>query len=186
VLAALPDYDVLYFSGITLAVLGEVGRARLLSTLGDARDRGARVVFDNNYRPGLWRSIEQARQAYRAVMHEVDLALLTEEDEQALFDYSDGDQILQTYRAMGVSEVVVKRGAQSCLVSVDDRRYEVPAHTVQKVIDTTAAGDSFSAAYLARRLRGGSPKDAADAGHQLASLVIQHPGALIPRSVMPV
>lgn len=186
VLAALPDYDVLYFSGITLAVLGEVGRARLLSTLGDARDRGARVVFDNNYRPGLWRSIEQARQVHFVHHRAIRLALLTEEDEQALFDYSDGDQILQTYRAMGVSEVVVKRGAQSCLVSVDDRRYEVPAHTVQKVIDTTAAGDSFSAAYLARRLRGGSPKDAADAGHQLASLVIQHPGALIPRSVMPV
>jgi 2-dehydro-3-deoxygluconokinase len=157
----------------------------LLSTLGDARDRGARVVFDNNYRPRLWRSVDQARQAYRAVMHEVDLALLTEEDEQALFDYTDSEQIMTAYRDMGVSEVVIKRGAQSCLVRADNRRYEVAAHPVQKVIDTTAAGDSFSAAYLARRLRGGSPQEAAQAGHRLASLVIQHPGALIPRSVMP-
>ena len=185
ILAALPEYDVLYFSGITLAVLGEVGRARLLSTLGDARDRGARVVFDNNYRPRLWRSVDQARQAYRTVMHEVDVALLTEEDEQALFGYTDSEQIMSAYRNMGLAEVVIKRGAQSCLVRADNRRYEVPAHPVPKVIDTTAAGDSFSAAYLAKRLRGGSPQEAAEAGHGLASLVIQHPGALIPRGVMP-
>ena len=185
ILAALPGYDVLYFSGITLAVLEEVGRARLLSTLGEARDRGARVVFDNNYRPRLWRSVEQARQAYRAVMREVDLALLTEEDEHALFDYADSEQIMRAYRDLGISEVVIKRGARSCLVSADDRRYEIAAQPVQKVIDTTAAGDSFSAGYLARRLQGGNAQEAAEAGHRLASRVIQHPGALIPRKEMP-
>lgn len=183
ILEALPEYDVLYFSGITLAVLGEVGRARLLSALGDARDRGARVVFDNNYRPRLWRSVDQARQAYRAIMHEVDVALLTEEDEQALFDYTDSEQIMDAYPRL--AEVVIKRGARSCLVRAGGQRYEIAAHPVSKVIDTTAAGDSFSAAYLARRLRGGSPEEAAEAGHRLASLVIQHPGALIPRSVTP-
>jgi 2-dehydro-3-deoxygluconokinase len=186
ILEALPEYDVLYFSGITLAVLGEVGRARLLSSLGDARDRGARVVFDNNYRPRLWRSVDQARQAYRTVMHEVDVALLTEDDEQALFGYTDSEQIMEAYRGLGVAEVVIKRGARSCLVRAGERRYEVPAHAVRKVVDTTAAGDSFSAAYLAKRLRGGSPEEAAEAGHRLAGLVIQHPGAVIPRSVMPV
>lgn len=185
VLAALPEYDVLYFSGITLAVLGEVGRARLLSTLGDARDRGARVVFDNNYRPRLWRSVDQARQAYRTIMHEVDVALLTEEDEQALFGYADSEQIMTAYRDLGLAEVVIKRGAQSCLVRAGDQCHEVAAHPVHKVIDTTAAGDSFSAAYLAQRLRGASSQQAAEAGHRLASLVIQHPGAVIPRSAMP-
>jgi 2-dehydro-3-deoxygluconokinase len=54
ILAALPDYDVLYFSGITLAVLGVQGREKLLETLIEARQRDARIVFDNNYRPRLW------------------------------------------------------------------------------------------------------------------------------------
>jgi len=186
ILAALPDYDVLYFSGITLAVLGEQGRARLLSVLVEARARGARVAFDNNYRPRLWAGVDQAREAYWAVLPHVDLALLTEDDEQALFGYTDTEQLLAAYRQMGISEVVVKRGADSCLIESQGDRFDVPAQVVQRVIDTTAAGDSFSAAYLAQRLKGAGPVEAAEAGHRLASLVIQHPGALIPKSVMPV
>ncbi|WP_297835581.1 sugar kinase [Pseudomonas sp.] len=186
ILAALVDYDVLYFSGITLAVLGEQGRARLLTMLIEARARGARVAFDNNYRPRLWTSVEQAREAYRAVLPHVDLALLTEDDEQALFGYVDSEQVLSVYRALGISEVVVKRGANSCLVEAQGERFEIPAQKVARVVDTTAAGDSFSAAYLAQRLKGASPEEAAHAGHTLASLVIQYPGALIPKSVMPV
>ncbi|NWC71628.1 sugar kinase [Pseudomonas sp. P7758] len=179
ILAALPTYDVVYFSGITLAVLGEVGRARLLETLVETRKRGGKVVFDNNYRPRLWASVDAARAAYHAVLAEVDIALLTEDDERALFGYEDSEQVFAAYPT--IAEVVLKRGADACLIRCEGERFEVPALVVEKVVDTTAAGDSFSAAYLASRLKGGSPQDAALAGHRLASRVIQVPGALIPR-----
>ncbi|HEX8593077.1 MAG TPA: sugar kinase [Pseudomonas sp.] len=185
ILGELQHYDVLYLSGITLAILGEGGRDHLLAALKLARARGVRVVFDNNYRPRLWDSVEQAREAYRACMAHVDLALLTEDDEQALYGYLDSEALLTAYRELGISEVVVKRGARSCLVESNGERFDVAAHPVHRVMDTTAAGDSFSAAYLATRLRGASPEEAANAGHRLASLVIQYPGALIPASVMP-
>ena len=84
ILAALPGYDVVYFSGITLAVLGEIVRTRLLQTLSETRKRGGKVVFDNNYRPRLWASVEAARAAYHAVLAEVDIALLTEDDEREI------------------------------------------------------------------------------------------------------
>ncbi|NBF06234.1 sugar kinase [Pseudomonas sp. Fl5BN2] len=179
ILQALQRYDVLYFSGITLAVLGETGRKKLLETLIEARQRQALIVFDNNYRPRLWASVEQARAAYREVLPQVDLALLTLEDEQALFAYDDADAVFAAYR--GTPEVVLKRGAESCLIRGAGSAFEVPAQRVEQVVDTTAAGDSFSAAYLASRLQGGNPQQAAQAGHRLASRVIQHPGALIPR-----
>ena len=180
-LAALPDYDVLYFSGITLAVLGAQGRERLIQTLIDARERDARIVFDNNYRPRLWASVAEARAAYRSVLPHIDLALLTVEDEQALFGFSGCDAVFEAYAQIGTPEVVLKRGAEACLIRCDGEAFAVPAQKVEKVVDTTAAGDSFSAAYLASRLLGGSPEDAAEAGHRLASQVIQVPGALIPR-----
>ena len=179
ILAALPGYDLVYFSGITLAVLGEIGRERLLQALAETRRRGAKVVFDNNYRPRLWTSVEAAREAYRKVMAEVDIALLTEDDEQALFGYTDSEQVFAAYPA--ITEVVLKRGAEECRIRCEGVRVAVPALKVEKVVDTTAAGDSFSAAYLASRLKGGSPQEAALAGHRLASRVIQVPGALIPR-----
>ncbi|MBP5969889.1 MULTISPECIES: sugar kinase [Pseudomonas] len=181
ILAALPDYDVLYFSGITLAVLGAQGRDRLIQTLIDARERDARIVFDNNYRPRLWASVAEARAAYRSVLPHIDLALLTVDDEQALFGFSDCDAVFEAYAQIGTPEVVLKRGAEACLIRCDGEAFAVPAEKVEKVVDTTAAGDSFSAAYLASRLLGGSPENAAAAGHRLASQVIQVPGALIPR-----
>ncbi|WP_426139577.1 sugar kinase [Pseudomonas sp. DWP3-1-2] len=185
ILNELLGYDVIYLSGITLAVLGKCGRERLLSRLKQARANGVRVVFDNNYRPRLWQSIEQARAAYRDCMAYVDLALLTEDDEQTLYGYTDSEALMTAYRELGISEVVVKRGARSCLVESGGDRFEVPSHPVPHVVDTTAAGDSFSAGYLSMRLRGASPVEAAHAGHRLASIVIQHPGALIPASAMP-
>jgi len=169
---------MVYFSGITLAVLGEIGRARLLQALIETRRRGGRVVFDNNYRPRLWPRVEAARAAYHAVLAEVDIALLTEDDERALFGYEDAEQVFAAYPA--IAEVVLKRGADACLIRCNGERFSVPALKVDKVVDTTAAGDSFSAAYLASRLQGGSPEAAALAGHRLASRVIQVPGALIP------
>jgi 2-dehydro-3-deoxygluconokinase len=182
ILAALPDYDVLYFSGITLAVLGEQGRGKLIETLIEARRRGAKVVFDNNYRPRLWASVDAARAAYRSVLPYVELALLTLDDEQALFGHADSEAVFAAYEQLGTPEVVLKRGAEACLIRCAGQSYEVPGQRVERVVDTTAAGDSFSAAYLASRLMGGSPVAAAEAGHLLASRVIQVPGALIPRS----
>lgn len=181
ILAELVAYDVLYFSGITLAVLGEAGRTKLIETLIAARQRGARVVFDNNYRPRLWSTVEQARAAYREVLPYVDLALLTVDDEQALFGFADCAAVFAAYAQIGTPEVVLKRGAEPCLIRCDGASFEVPAQRVERVVDTTAAGDSFSAGYLASRLRGASPEQAAEAGHRLASRVIQQPGALIPR-----
>ena len=61
----------------------------------------------------------------------------------------------------------------------------IEGEPVGEVVDTTAAGDSFAAAYLAARLGGAEPADAARAGHRLAGTVVRYPGAIIPREAMP-
>ena len=49
--ASLAYFDLLYVSGITLAILGAAGRHRLFEALARARARGAIIAFDSNYRP---------------------------------------------------------------------------------------------------------------------------------------
>ena len=61
---------------------------------------------------------------------------------------------------------------------------EAPTEPVPRVVDTTAAGDSFAAGYLSRRLAGATAVDAARFGNRVAGRVIQHRGALIAPEAM--
>jgi 2-dehydro-3-deoxygluconokinase len=184
-LAALPGYDALYFSGITLAVLAPDARQRFLRALMDARQRGRTVAFDSNFRPALWPDRAAAHEVLRDFLPVVSLALPTFDDEQALFGDADPAATLERYGSAGVPEIVVKRGAQPCLVMVAGMLGEVAVPAPIVPIDTTAAGDAFNAGYLAARLTGGAAERAALAGHGLAGAVIRHHGAIIPRSATP-
>lgn len=184
----LATYDYIYLSGISLAILNPQSRAKLLSLLQECRANGGKVIFDNNYRPRLWASKEETRQVYQQVLNCTDIAFLTLDDEDALWGEKPVDEVIARTQAAGVSEVVIKRGAESCLVAIaGEPVLEVPAVKLpkEKVVDTTAAGDSFSAGYLSVRLTGGTPEAAAKRGHLTASTVIQYRGAVIPREAMP-
>jgi len=184
-LERLAGFDWLYLSGISLSLYGETGRGRLRKLLIAARHRGGRIAFDGNYRPRGWSDPATARQAFNAILPLVDLALPTLEDEQALFGDSDAGACLARLKAHGIGEIVVKRGPLGCLIEASGCRIEIPPPLVVRPVDTTAAGDSFNAAYLAARVCGATPEQAAQAGHRLASAVIMSPGAVIAREAMP-
>lgn len=184
----LATFDYLYLSGISLAILSPTSREKLLSLLHECRANGGKVIFDNNYRPRLWSSREETQQVYQQMLQCTDIAFLTLDDEDALWGEKPVEEVIARTHDAGVTEVVIKRGADSCLVAVKgDALIDVPAVKLAKenVVDTTAAGDSFSAGYLAVRLTGGSPVEAAKRGHLTASTVIQYRGAIIPREAMP-
>jgi 2-dehydro-3-deoxygluconokinase len=71
------------------------------------------------------------------------------------------------------------------LIDAEGGFLNIAPHEALRPVDTTAAGDSFNAGYLAARIGGASPIDAARAGHRLAGIVIMTPGAIIAREAMP-
>lgn len=179
------EWDAFYFSGISLAILPPEGRDRLLAFAKALRTHGAKVVFDNNYRPSLWPDINVARDSFSRAFAVADTVLITADDHQALFGLSSLEAAVAAAQTLGVPEIVIKRGAAPTLVRSGSGPWlSVPTQALANVVDTTAAGDSFAAGYLSRRLRGTLPEEAAQFGNRLAARVIAHRGAIIPLDAM--
>mgnify|MGYP000867295548 FL=1 len=179
------QWDAFYFSGISLAILPAAGRERLFALAQALRERGACVVFDNNYRPRLWSDPAVARENFLRAFQVASMALVTADDHQALFGLASAEDAVLAGQQLAVPELVIKRGAAPTLVRAGRGGWEqVATEAVPRVVDTTAAGDSFAAGYLGRRLLGATPVEAAAFGNRLAARVIQHPGALIPVAAM--
>lgn len=176
--------DALYLSGISLAILPPSGRERVLALMARMRAAGKVVAFDNNYRPRLWESVADARYWYGRAFATASVALITADDHQALHGLPSLEAAVSAAQALPVDEVAIKRGGLPTLIGGDGVWHEVATETVARVVDTTAAGDSFAAGYLSQRLRGAAAAEAAAFGNRLAARVIQHPGALIPRDAM--
>ena len=183
ILNSLADYDVVYLSAITLSLYGEAGRRRLFAALKRAREGGARFAFDTNFRARGWPDLDVARAVFRDAFAAADIVLASTEDLLPLYPGENEQALLA--RIPG-REVVLKLSEPASILRLDDVLHHVRAEPVRAaVVDTTAAGDSFAAAYVAARLTGADPLEAARAGHRLAGVVVCHPGAIIPRAAMP-
>lgn len=182
--AALGGADLVYFSGITLAILDDHARGRLLHAIVTARDNGARVAFDPNVRPALWSSPEVMRSVLTVGATLSDIVLPTHSDEKPIFGDQNSAETATRYLDLGVSEVVVKDGADPALVATADIRTSVAPAPGAVVVDATGAGDSFNGAYLSARMAGIEPAEAARQAHAVAARVIAHRGALIDPALL--
>jgi len=183
ILNSLATYDVIYLSAITLSIYSPQGRTKLFGALHRARKHGARIAFDTNFRARGWPDPDVARAAFMEAFALSDIVLASTEDLLPLHPGESDDQLMA--RLPG-NEAVLKLQRPGSIVRFEGVTHEVtPEPVMQPVVDTTAAGDSFSAAYIAARLAGAEPGEAAQAGHRLGGVVVCYPGAIIPRPAMP-
>jgi 2-dehydro-3-deoxygluconokinase len=173
---------LIYFTGITLSLYSNVGLGRFLAVLEMARKDGVKIAFDGNFRPNGWKGdVGRTRAVFLEALKRVDIALPAFDDEAILWGDPSPESTVDRMQAFGIAEVVVKNGPNSALVAAGDKREHVPVPEVVEPVDPMAAGDGFNAGYLAARLAGASPLDAAVAAHRLAGQVIRHRGAIMPR-----
>ena len=183
ILNSLVSYDIVYLSAITLSIYSDDGRARLFAGIKRAREAGARFAFDTNFRARGWPDLNIARAVYQRAFGLADIVLASTEDLLPLYPGATNENLLA--RIPG-GEVVLKLSEPASIVRTDGVSHQTKAKPISKpVVDTTAAGDSFAAGYVAARLADADPAEAADAGHRLAGVVVCHPGAIIPRAAMP-
>ncbi|MFL0692549.1 MAG: sugar kinase [Agrobacterium tumefaciens] len=183
---ALEGADLAYWSGITLAILSNQDRLALIEALGQFAGKGGTVVFDPNLRPRLWDNPETMRGWVHRAAAVSDLCLPSFEDEATWFGDADPTATAKRYQAEGARRVIVKNGSEDVTFAGSSGElscFSVPL--VEYVVDTTAAGDSFNAGYLAAELNGASVENAVAAGARLAGRVIGARGALVPDALKP-
>lgn len=174
---------LIFFSGITLSLYSNTSLGRLLAIIEMARQQGAKVAFDGNFRPHGWKGdLPRTRTVFMEALKRVDVALPTFDDEAVLWGDPSPEATVERLQAFGIAEIVVKNGPNSALVAAGGRQEFVAPVEVTDAVDTTAAGDSFNAAYIAARLSGENPAAAAAAGHKLAAEKVRHRGAIMPRN----
>lgn len=178
VMAQAEQADLLLYSLITLAILDEPSREHLFDLAQRVWARGGRVAFDGNYRPRLFATQDEARELCRRAIGGCDIGLPTLEDEAMLVDAKSAEEVRDRWQGLGAGEVVVKLGADGCLVTGVGI---VPPPERLNPRDTSGAGDAFNAGYLGARLDGLSPAEAAVRGHRLAGWTVMRSGAIPAR-----
>lgn len=141
-----------------------------------ARDAGCRLALD-------LASFEVVN-ANRALLDDllrnhIDIVFANEDEARA---WTGDDDELAALRALSecCSVVVVKVGADGAWLRVDGEEQHIPAQTVEAVVDTTGAGDTWAAGFLAGYLRGAPWHECGLLGAQAAAAVVQVNGAMVP------
>ena len=177
--AAMGASEIVYFSGITLAILAEDDRAAFVAALAEARRNGRTVAFDPNIRPRLWPDIPTMARATTEAAAAASIVFPTFPDEQVVFGDADLGACAERYRRLGAETVVVKNGEHACLGASNGELASVDAVAVPDPVDTTGAGDLFNGAFLAARLAGAGLSEAIASAHSTAAHTICGRGALV-------
>jgi 2-dehydro-3-deoxygluconokinase len=178
---AVESAAVIYFSGITLAILPHEDAETLLAEVRRAKAAGKLVVFDPNIRPRLWSSYDVMHTTISEGARSSVVVMPSFDDEAAHFGDDSIEATIHRYRALGAVDIVVKNGADGVTLNFAGEQTFVPAEKVKKVVDTTSAGDSFNGAFLARYLEAGDAPAATRFAAKVAARVVSEHGALVVR-----
>lgn len=181
---ALEGAGVVYVSGITLAVVEPEDRPALFDALQSARQAGALIVFDPNLRLRLWPDTATMCACVMQAGSLSDIVLPSHDDEAVAFGDTSVEATARRYAQAGADLVVVKNGGGEMLTLSGGSVARHAPEPVTQVVDSTAAGDSFNAGFLAAHLDGRPLAEAVRAGARTAAQVIARRGALVEIGVV--
>lgn len=139
----------------SLSLTDEPARSATLSAVRFAKENGAKISYDPNYRALLWKNEQEAKEQIRSLLPYVDIMKISDEETALLTDQREPEEAISYLLGLGVQCVVVTLGKKGAMVGLGSARLTVPTFESAAVVDTTGAGDSFWAAFLSCVIQSG-------------------------------
>lgn len=177
--SALNDADIVFFSGISLAILLPQQRERFFELLEQLKKQGCTLIFDPNYRARLWQNTNEAKQAMLRAFELSDWLMPGVEDFTELFALQTVGEVVEFCSNFSLHELVIKQGSESVVMVSGSEQRVLPVQPSKNVVDTTSAGDAFNGIYLGSRMSDMSSERACELASYLAARVVETPGAIM-------
>jgi len=163
--AILRPGDWLHVSGYSFQTPHSRQTARVL--MAAAREVGATISLDPSYH-----FARQVASEYPDALNGLGYLFPSAAEAALMTGTQDPTQAAEQLRAKDIGTVLLKLGSQGCLIASEDGLTQVPAYPLERVVDTTGAGDAFAGGFAAATLRGCSLEDATRVGNAAAARVI--------------
>jgi sugar/nucleoside kinase (ribokinase family) len=147
-------------------------KAASLKAIEIAKDAGTKVAFTLSD-PFL---MGRYRDEFLALLKDIDILFANEEEAKALFEVEAFDDVLQAFRPMN-KIAALTRSEKGCVIARGAEVHVVDAAPVERVVDTTGAGDQFAAGFMYALTREKGLADCGRLGALAAAEVISHYGA---------
>lgn len=171
--------DMLFFSGISLAVIRPDDREAFWQFVEKLKAAGLKIIFDPNYRARMWESTAQAKAQFEQAYKFSDILLPGVDDFEQLYGLQTPESIFEFCKPYGFDELVIKNGPAGVFCYTNNQVYQFNIDPVANVVDTTSAGDSFNGVYIGARAKGLKLSHAVELASKAAGFVIQHSGAIV-------
>lgn len=136
----ISDCKIFHFGSLSLT--DEPAEGATIKAVKMAKEAGALISYDPNYRPSLWKSKEIAVEKMRSVIELADVMKVSDEESILLTGAESYEDAADRLLAMGPKLLAVTLGEKGVLMATQNRKEIIKAFKM-KAVDTTGAGDSF-------------------------------------------
>jgi sugar/nucleoside kinase (ribokinase family) len=169
--AAVAAGKVLYMEGYLYDRPAAKEAFRVAASVAHAHGRQVSLTLSDSF------CVDRHREDFRGlVADEVDILFGNEDELMSLYEVDTFDAAVAAVRA-DCALAAITRGRHGCVVITADEVLAVPAEQVERVLDTTGAGDLFASGFLFGYTDGRSLAECARLGSLAAAEVISHVGA---------
>ncbi len=146
---------------------------RLGEVLQTARQRGLQTVLDVVHSPNM-----NNPEALWPVLPGLDVFLCNTQEAERITHEAEPEKAAEFLKNKGAKNVIVKLGAQGCWLDGVNNAIKIPGFSVDRVVDTTGAGDGFMAGLIGGLARGASLEEACRLGNQAGARMVAELGAI--------